>query len=67
MMKFTSFVATVVACALPTVAIDILSTAKTKRDRLLYIGGFTILFAIGVLLLTEASTSRINVFTATAA
>jgi len=58
---------TVVACALPTVAIDILSTAKTKKDRLLYIGGFTIMFAIGLLLFIEASTSRINIFMATAA
>ncbi len=67
MLKFTSFVATVLACALPTVAIDILTTAKTDRDKLLYIGGFTMLFAIGLLLVSEAGTSRIQIFTATAA
>lgn len=65
-LNFTSFLATVVACVLPTVAIGILSTAKTKRDKLLYIGGFTTLFAIGLLLFTEPGTSRISVFMATA-
>jgi hypothetical protein len=66
-LKITSLLATVVACLLPTVAIGILSTAKTNRDRLLYIGGFTTLFAIGLLLFTESGTSRLNIFMATAA
>ncbi len=66
-LKITALLATVVACVLPTVAIGILSTAKTKRDKLLYIGGFTALFAIGLLLFAEGGTSRIGIFTATAA
>ena len=67
MLRFTSFVTTVVACLLPTLAIAILTTAKTTRDKLLYIGGFTAMFAIGLLWLTEAGSSRLQVFTATAA
>jgi len=67
MIRFTSFVAAVIACLLPTVAIGILTTAQTTRDKLLYIGSFTALFSIGLLCLTEAGTSRVQVFTATAA
>jgi len=71
MLKFTSFVATfvatVVACILPAGAIAVLATANTLRDKLLYIGGFTALFAIGLLWLTDVATSRIQIFTATAA
>ena len=67
MLKFTSSVAMVVACVLPTVAIGILTTAQTTKQRLLYIGGFTALFAIGVMWLTDAGTSRVSIFTATAA
>jgi hypothetical protein len=57
----------VIASVLPTVAIGILTTAETRLQRLLYIGGFTALFAIGVMWLTDANTSRVQVFTATAA
>jgi hypothetical protein len=67
MLNFTTFITTVVACLLPTLAIGILTTAETTRDKLLYIGGFTAMFAIGLLWLTEAGSSRLQVFTATAA
>ncbi len=67
MLKFTSAIATIVACVLPTVAIGILTTAKTTLQKLCYIGGFTALFAIGLMWLTDAGTSRSNIFTATAA
>ncbi|KAK4112321.1 hypothetical protein N656DRAFT_798132 [Canariomyces notabilis] len=67
MLQFTSGAATVVACLLPTLAIGILTTAETRLQRLLYIGGFTALFAIGVQWLADANTSRVQVFTATAA
>ncbi|KAI0434246.1 hypothetical protein F5Y09DRAFT_297000 [Xylaria sp. FL1042] len=67
MLKFTSFVATVIASVLPTVAIGILTTAKTTLQKLYYIGGFTALFAIGLLWLTESGTTRIQIFMATAA
>jgi len=67
MLRFTAGVTMVIACILPTVAIGVLTTAKTTMQKLLYIGGFTALFAIGVMWLTDAGTSRLSVFTATAA
>jgi len=67
MLRFTSSVATVVACILPTLAISILTTAHGTLQILLYIGGFTALFAIGLMLLTNAETTRVEIFTATAA
>ncbi|KAM7214659.1 putative isoleucyl-tRNA synthetase [Rhypophila decipiens] len=66
MERFTSGVVTVVASMLPTMAIAILTTADTLRDKLLYIGGFTALFSIGLMVLTS-ETSRVQIFTATAA
>ena len=62
-----SAVATLVACILPTIAIGILATAEGMTHKLLYIGGFTLLFALGLMALTDCSTSRLNIFTATAA
>jgi hypothetical protein len=67
MLRFTSSVATVVACILPTLAISILTTAHGTLQILLYIGGFTALFAIGLMFLTNADTTRVEIFTATAA
>jgi len=67
MLKFTAGVTMVIASILPTVAIGVLTTAKTTMQKLLYIGGFTALFAIGVMWLTDAGASRLSVFTATAA
>jgi len=66
MLKFTSFVATIVACLLPTASIAILATAKTTPQRLGYIAGFTALFAIMLMWLTDAK-SRVPIFTATSA
>lgn len=66
MLKFTSVIATVVACLLPTAAIGILTTAKTTPQKLGYIAGFTAIFAIGLMWLTDAGTSRANIFMATA-
>ncbi|KAK0636771.1 hypothetical protein B0T17DRAFT_613453 [Bombardia bombarda] len=66
-LRFTAFVTMVAACLLPTVAIGVLTTAQTTLQKLGYIAGFTALFSIGVMWLTDASTSRIQVFTATAA
>jgi hypothetical protein len=67
--KVTSLIATVVACVLPTVAIGVL-TATTATDstlqKLLWIGGFTILFALG-LVAFENEVSRVHIFMAAAA
>jgi len=67
MVRFTSRVATVFACILPTLAIGILTTAHTTLQILLYIGGFTALFSIGLMFLTPSDTTRVEIFTATAA
>ncbi|KAK0750816.1 hypothetical protein B0T18DRAFT_57313 [Schizothecium vesticola] len=66
MQRFTSAVATVVACLLPTLAISVLTTARGMTETLLYIGGFTVMFAIGLMILAK-DTSTVQTFTATAA
>ncbi|KAK0742690.1 hypothetical protein B0T18DRAFT_447602 [Schizothecium vesticola] len=53
MQRFTSAVATVVACLLPTLAISVLTTARGMTETLLYIGGFTVMFAIGLMILAK--------------
>ncbi|RYP48198.1 hypothetical protein DL768_005858 [Monosporascus sp. mg162] len=66
MLKITSGVATVIACLLSTLAIAVLTTAKTAWQRLLWIGGFTAMFSIGLMFLTS-ETPRVHIFSATAA
>jgi hypothetical protein len=65
-VRVTSIITTVVACLLPTVAITIL--AKVHRMGLILglIALFTAIFAIGLVLLSSSS-SRVEIFTATAA
>jgi len=65
--KVTSLVATAIACVLPTVAIAVLTTtlAVTTQQKLLWIGGFTILFAMGVVAFTS-EISKAHVFMAAA-
>jgi len=64
---FTSFVATIVACLLPTAAIAILATIHSTAEVLGFIGLFTALFATGLMGLADTATSRTEIFTATAA
>lgn len=67
MLRFTSAVATVIACLLPTVAIAVLSSLQSTGELLGVIAAFTAIFAMGLMFLTDASTSRVEIFTATAA
>ena len=67
MLKFTSSVSTVVACLLPTIAITVLSKVDGLNNLLLCLAGFATVFSIGLIFLTNASTSRVEIFTATAA
>lgn len=67
MQMVASSVATVIACVLPTLAIAILAVQETLLQRLLYIGGFTLIFAVTLMALTDRQTPRTQVFTATAA
>ncbi|QSZ35589.1 hypothetical protein DSL72_008459 [Monilinia vaccinii-corymbosi] len=67
MLRFTSAVATVMACLLPTVAIAVLSSLQSTSELLGVIAAFTAIFAMGLMFLTHSGTSRIEIFTATAA
>jgi hypothetical protein len=67
MLKFTSSVSTVVACLLPTVAIIVLAQVQGMRNLLLCLVGFAVIFSTGLIFLTSGTTSRIEIFTATAA
>jgi len=66
-LQFTSVVATILACLLPTAAIAVLSNMHTTGKLLGLIAGFTTAFALGLMMLTDAGTSRVQIFTATAA
>lgn len=67
MLRFTSSVATVIACLLPTLAIAILAKLHSTGVLLGVIAAFTAVFAIGLMFLTDAGISRVEIFTATAA
>ncbi|KAH0557186.1 hypothetical protein GP486_005022 [Trichoglossum hirsutum] len=67
MLRFTSSVSTVVACLLPTVAITVLSQVNGTRNLLLCVAGFAVMFAAGLIFLTNGTSSRVEIFTATAA
>jgi hypothetical protein len=67
MIRFTNGVATIVACLFPIVGIVVLSRLHTNAKILGFIALFTAIFAIGIMILTDASTSRTEIFTATAA
>ncbi|APA10290.1 hypothetical protein SS1G_07260 [Sclerotinia sclerotiorum 1980 UF-70] len=67
MLRFTSSVATVIACLLPTVAIAVLSSLQSTAELLGVIAAFTAIFAMGLMFLTDSGTSRVEIFTATAA
>lgn len=66
-LQFTSAVATLLACLLPTAAIAVLSNMHTTGKLLGLIAAFTTAFALGLMMLTDAGTSRVQIFTATAA
>jgi len=65
-LRITSLITTVVACLLPTVAIVILARVQSMGLILGCIAIFTALFAVGLVLLSSSS-SRVDIFTATAA
>jgi hypothetical protein len=67
MLRFTNSISTVVACLLPTIAITVLSEVHGTRNLLLCISGFAVIFAVGLIFLTNGTSSRIDIFTATAA
>ncbi|KAH8592287.1 hypothetical protein B0O99DRAFT_517767 [Bisporella sp. PMI_857] len=66
MLKFTGYVATIVACLLPTAAIAVLSKIDGLNKLLGCLAGFATVFSIVLMFLTN-STSRVEIFMATAA
>jgi hypothetical protein len=67
MLRFTSAFSTVVACLLPTIGITVLSKVHGTDNLLLCLAGFAAVFSVGLIFLTNAATSRVEIFTATAA
>jgi hypothetical protein len=65
-LRVTSIMTTTVACLLPTVAITVLAKVHSMGLILGLIALFTALFAIGLALLSSSS-SRVDIFTASAA
>lgn len=66
-VRFTSSLSTVVACLLPVVAIAVLTQVKGERNLLLCITAFAIIFAVGLIALTQGTSTRTEIFAATAA
>ncbi|KAF1924860.1 uncharacterized protein M421DRAFT_95190 [Didymella exigua CBS 183.55] len=66
-LRFTSSLSTVIACLLPVVAIAVLTQVEGERNLLLCITGFAIIFAVGLIALTQGTSSRTEIFAATAA
>lgn len=66
-LRFTSGLTTVTACLMPVVAIAVLTQVSGTRDLLLCITGFAVMFAILLIFLTRGTSSRTDIFAATAA
>ncbi|KAF3038216.1 hypothetical protein E8E11_005654 [Didymella keratinophila] len=64
--RIISGFSTTFACLMPVIAITALAQLSRTRD-LLCITGFAVLFAISLIYLADRSTSRMEIFTATAA
>ena len=68
MLKFASSTAvTVASTILPTLAITVLVGTQELKHKIIYIGGFTALFATAFIVVKDAQTSIVQVFTATVA
>ncbi|KAJ8107113.1 hypothetical protein OPT61_g9089 [Boeremia exigua] len=66
-LRFTSALSTVIASLTPIIAIAVLSQLSGTRDLLLCITGFAMIFAILLIFLTQGTSSRTEIFAATAA
>lgn len=67
MARFSSSFVTVLACLLPTVAITVLSKIHGLDNLLICLAAFATAFSIGLIFLATPATSRVEIFTATAA
>lgn len=66
-VRLTSSLSTVIACLLPVVAIAVLTQVKGERNLLLCITAFAVIFAVGLIALTQGTSTRTEIFAATAA
>lgn len=66
-LRITSGISTVVACLLPVIAISVLSQLQGLQNLLLCLAGFAVIFALGLIFLTQGTSSRTEIFAATAA
>jgi len=66
-LKLTSSISTVVACLLPVIAISVLSQLHGLKALLLCLTGFSFIFAVGLIALTQGTSKRTEIFGATAA
>lgn len=66
-LRVTSTISTVIACLLPVIAISILSQLHGLRNLLICLAGFAIFFALALIFLTQGTSSRTEIFAATAA
>jgi len=63
---WTNYVATVLACLFPVIAITVLAQLHHLRDLLLSIAGFVVVFAIVLQVITGGKLKSVDVFSATA-
>ncbi|OAG06479.1 uncharacterized protein CC84DRAFT_1164742 [Paraphaeosphaeria sporulosa] len=66
-LRLTSGISTVVACLLPVIAISVLSQLQGLKALLICLAGFSLVFAIGLIALTQGTSKRTEIFGATAA
>lgn len=66
-LRLTSGISTVVACLLPVIAISVLSQLQGLKALLVCLAGFSLVFAIGLIALTQGTSKRTEIFGATAA
>lgn len=66
-VRLTSGISTVVACLLPVIAISVLSQLQGLKALLSCLAGFSLVFAVVLVGLTQGTSKRTEVFAATAA
>lgn len=66
-LRLTTNFSTILACLIPVVAIVVLKQLSHTRDLLLCITGFAVFFAAGLIFVTRGTSSKTEIFAATAA
>ncbi|KAF2464168.1 uncharacterized protein BDR25DRAFT_243221 [Lindgomyces ingoldianus] len=66
-LRATGILSTVLACLLPTVSVWVLAKVDGLNNLLWCVTGFTFLFVLGLIFLTQGESTRTEIFAATAA